>query len=162
MSDTALRTACYDWHVAHGGRMVDFAGWEMPIQYGTIVEEHEAVRQRAGLFDVAHMGRLWFSGTDAVPFLSRVLTLDVSKLKPGQVKYGLVLNEAGGILDDVLLYCLENRYMLVVNASNREKIVQWLDQHRGDFDVTIEDKTREQFMCALRDNFSRSIDPAHA
>ncbi|QDU80331.1 Glycine cleavage system T protein [Polystyrenella longa] len=150
MTETGLKTACHEWHVEQDGRMVDFAGWEMPIQYTTIVLEHEAVRQRAGLFDVAHMGRLWFSGDDAEAFLSHVLTLNASKLEVGQVKYGFVLNEQGGILDDVLLYRLANQFMLVVNASNREKIVNWLHQHQTGYTVTIEDKTTEQFMCALQ------------
>ncbi|MCA9042403.1 MAG: glycine cleavage system aminomethyltransferase GcvT [Planctomycetaceae bacterium] len=150
MTETGLRTACHIWHTEHEGRMVDFAGWEMPIQYSTIIHEHEAVRQRAGLFDVAHMGRLWFSGTDAQAFLSHVLTLNVGNLKTGQVKYGFVLNEHGGILDDVLLYCLPDQFMLVVNASNRTKILDWLTQHQSGYAVTIEDKTTSQFMCALQ------------
>lgn len=144
------RTALYDWHVAHGGRMVDFAGWEMPIQYSTITEEHAAVRQRVGMFDIAHMGRLIFSGPDAETFLNRILTNDVSRLKTGQVRYSLVCKETGGILDDVLIYKLEQHFMLVVNASNRPKIVSWIEEHRGGFNVEFVDRTTEWFMLALQ------------
>src|SRR6187455_1050104 len=115
---TLLRTPLHDWHVAHGGRMVDFAGWEMPVQYLSIVPEHNAVRKAAGLFDISHMGRLRFTGPDALPFLDSLVTNDVTKLDVGQICYALVTNEQGGILDDVLVYRLEDAYLLVVNASN--------------------------------------------
>ena len=144
------RTALYDWHVAHNGRMVDFAGWEMPIQYTSIVEEHQSVRRHAGLFDIAHMGRLRFSGPDAQQQLDVLLTNDVTRLKQGQVRYSLVCNELGGILDDVLVYGLEDSFLLVVNASNREKIVAWIDRHRGPFDVDVADETPGTFMLALQ------------
>ena len=88
-----LRTACYSWHVAHGGRMVDFAGWEMPVQYASIIEEHQAVRQAAGLFDIAHMGRIKFTGDGACGLLDLLLTNDVTKLKPGDIRYSLVVND---------------------------------------------------------------------
>ncbi|MEZ6049024.1 MAG: glycine cleavage system aminomethyltransferase GcvT [Planctomycetaceae bacterium] len=161
MSASGLTTACHDWHVAHGGRMVDFAGWDMPVQYSSIVSEHEAVRNRAGLFDVAHMGRLWFSGKDSIALLSKILTLNVSKLTNGQVKYGFVLNEQGGILDDILLYRLPDQFMLVVNASNRSTIVDWINQHRTGLGVEFTDKTREQFMCALQGPLAENILQAH-
>src|SRR5262245_53807907 len=110
-----LKTACHDWHVAHGGRMVDFAGWDMPVQYSTIIEEHQAVRRAAGLFDIAHMGRIEFTGPDACRFLDHLVTNDVTKLQVGQIRYALVTNEHGGILDDVLVYRFPDRYLLVVN-----------------------------------------------
>jgi aminomethyltransferase len=144
------RTALYDWHVAHGGRMVDFAGWEMPIQYTSIIEEHNAVRQRVGLFDIAHMGRLAFAGPQAGQLLDHLLTNDVSALDPGQVRYSLVCNEQGGILDDVLVYRFDDAYLLVVNASNREKIVEWIGRHSGPFDAQVRDDTQETFMAALQ------------
>jgi aminomethyltransferase len=145
-----LRTACYSWHVAHGGRMVDFAGWEMPVQYTSIIEEHQAVRQAAGLFDIAHMGRIKFTGPDACRFLDHLLTNDVTKLKPGEIRYSLVTNEAGGILDDVLVYRFESFYFLVVNASNRLKIVDWIAAHHAGFDVTVDDVTTQTFMLAVQ------------
>jgi aminomethyltransferase len=145
-----LRTACYSWHVAHGGRMVDFAGWDMPVQYASIIQEHQAVRQAAGLFDIAHMGRIKFSGPDACRFLDHLLTNDVTKLKPGEIRYSLVTNEMGGILDDVLVYRFESFYFLVVNASNRLKIVDWIAAHKLGFDVAADDVTIETFMLAVQ------------
>lgn len=149
-SASLLKTACHEWHVANNGRMVDFAGWDMPVQYSSIVEEHQAVRNAVGLFDIAHMGRLWFSGPDAQALLNHILTIDCSRLKIGQVKYCFVTNEQGGILDDVLLYRLEERFLLVVNASNRLKVVDWIKQHQGDRQVDFQDKTTKQFMCAVQ------------
>jgi aminomethyltransferase len=145
-----LKTACHDWHVAHRGRMVDFAGWDMPVQYSTITEEHQAVRTAAGLFDIAHMGRLRLTGPDAARFLDHLLTRSVATLRTGQVRYALVTNEQGGILDDVLAYRFAGFHLLVVNASNRVKIVDWIDQHRRGFDVTVEDLTFDWFMLALQ------------
>lgn len=130
--------------------MVDFAGWEMPVQYTSIVAEHHAVRRAAGLFDIAHMGRLRFSGPDAASFLDYLVTNDVAGLGIGQIKYALVTNEQGGILDDVLVYRLSDCLMLVVNASNRLKILEWIERHRGRFAVTVEDQTLTHFMVALQ------------
>src|SRR5438270_6693014 len=98
----ASRTALYDWHAAHGARMVDFAGWDMPVQYKSIVEEHQAVRSSAGLFDISHMGRLSVGGDGALPLIQRVSTNNAVTLRDGQVRYGLVCNDAGGIPDAVL------------------------------------------------------------
>ena len=97
--------------------MVDFAGWEMPVQYSSIVEEHNAVRKEAGLFDISHMSRLQFRGESSQAFLNGVLTNDTSKLKVGDVRYSLICGKDGGILDDVLVYRLPDRWELVVNAS---------------------------------------------
>ncbi len=145
-----LRTPLYDWHASHGARLVDFAGWEMPVQYSSIVPEHKAVRGACGLFDIAHMGRLRFTGPDAARFLDHLLTNDVSSLAVGQIRYSLVTNDTGGILDDVLVYRLPQSHMLVVNASNRLKIVDWIENHRSGFDVVIEDLTLSHFMLALQ------------
>lgn len=150
MTSDLMRTACYPWHVAHGGRMVDFAGWEMPVQYSSIVAEHQAVRTSAGLFDISHMGRLRFGGGDARRFLEYLLTNDVGGLAPGQVRYALVTDETGGILDDVLVYRLEENHLLVVNASNRVKILNWIEQQRGRFHVTVDDETIATCMLALQ------------
>ena len=145
-----LQTPCHSWHVARGGRMVDFAGWDMPVQYNSIVAEHHAVRRAAGLFDIAHMGRLKFSGADAAKFLDYLVTNDVFSLATGQIKYALVTNASGGILDDVLVYRQVDCHLLVVNASNRLKILNWIEQHRGKFAVTVEDQTISHFMLALQ------------
>ncbi len=143
-------TALHDWHVSHGGRMVDFAGWELPVQYTSLAKEHQAVRERAGLFDIAHMGRLRFTGPQACDFLDHMLTNDVPRMGVGQIRYSLICNEQGGILDDVLVYRLEDSWQLVVNASNREKILAWLQQHQSGFDVQVTDDTFETFMLALQ------------
>jgi len=156
MTDTLARTPLHAWHVEHGGRMVDFAGWSMPVQYGSIVEEHLATRRAAGVFDVSHMARLRFDGPDAAGFLDRLLTRRVSDLPPGRIRYSLVTNDEGGILDDVLVYHLETpdgrRYhLLVVNASNRQKIVDWIRQ-RGEAvgDVEMQDRTEETAMISVQ------------
>ena len=145
-----MRTPLYDWHVAHGARMVDFAGWDMPIQYSTIIEEHQAVRQHAGLFDISHMGRLWFDGPDSLDLIQTVFTNDAATMKIGQVRYGLVCNEAGGILDDVLVYRFPQAWLMVVNASNRDKILGWLSQQRGKRNVKVDDLTLRRGMMALQ------------
>jgi aminomethyltransferase len=150
MTDRLFRTACYNWHVTHRGRMVDFAGWEMPVQYASITDEHRAVRTAAGLFDISHMGRLQFTGPDACRFLNHVVTNDVSRLQVGQIQYALAANEQGGILDDVLVYRFSDFYMMVVNASNRLKILDWIDQHRAGFDIQMQDWTFERCMLALQ------------
>src|SRR5690606_12635710 len=98
------RTPLYEWHTAHGGRIVDFAGWSMPVQYGSIVDEHQATRTAAGLFDISHMGRVLIDGPDAARFLDWLLTRSVLDMKPHQIRYSLMCNEQGGILDDVLAY----------------------------------------------------------
>jgi len=148
--DMSLRTVCYDWHVSHGGHMVDFAGWQMPVRYSTVVEEHSAVRNTAGLFDIGHMGRLRFDGPDACALLDRICTNDVSRLKVGDVRYSLVCEDDGGILDDVLIYRLSDHYALVVNASNRDKIVQWIGIRANGFDCRMRDETLETFMFAVQ------------
>jgi aminomethyltransferase len=132
-----LKTPLYDWHVAHGGRMVDFAGWSMPVQYSSIVAEHNATRTAVTLFDVSHMGRLRFFGPDVVEFLNRVVTRRVADMQPGQVRYALVTNDNGGILDDVLIYrgYEGQNFGMVVNASNRLKIVDWLRKQSGSWQL---------------------------
>ncbi len=145
-----LRTVCYDWHVSHGGRMVDFAGWQMPVQYSSLVEEHSAVRKAAGLFDIGHMGRLRFDGAGAAALLDYICTNDVSRLKVGDVRYSLVCRDDGGILDDVLIYRFANHFTLVVNASNRQKIVDWIATRATGFDCRMTDETMETFMFAVQ------------
>jgi len=156
MTGPLLRTPLCDWHSAHGGRMVDFAGWSMPVQYGSIVAEHLATRTAAGLFDVSHMGRLRLDGGGSAAFLDRLLTRKVVGQGPGKIRYSLVCNESGGILDDVLVFHLQESrgglyHLVVVNASNREKIVSWLKSHlkQGD-DVKLVDRTVETAMIAVQ------------
>lgn len=134
MDASTLKTPLYDWHVAHGGRMVDFAGWAMPVQYTSIIEEHLAIRSAVGIVDVSHMGRLRFEGPGAAVFLAELLTRRVADMELGQVRYSLVTNDDGGILDDVLVgYYLDPYgqpfFLLVVNAGNHAKIVNWVHAH---------------------------------
>lgn len=150
------QTSLHDWHAAHGGRLVDFAGWSMPVQYGSIVDEHKATRTAVGLFDVSHMGRLRIDGPGGDRFLDRLLTRKVVGLGPGKIRYSLVCNEEGGILDDVLVYHLQQPqgdlyHQLVVNASNREKIVNWIQSQLqpGD-EATLTDQTFETAMIAVQ------------
>ncbi|MBW3541710.1 MAG: glycine cleavage system aminomethyltransferase GcvT [Planctomycetes bacterium] len=150
MPEQLLHTACHDWHCQRGARMVDFAGWHMPVQYTTVVEEHQAVRQRAGAFDIAHMGRLRFAGPDAGDVLDYLLTADVEEMHSGQVRYALVCNASGGILDDVLVYRFPEFHLLVVNASNRTKILTWIEEQSGGFDFQIADDTFDHFMLAIQ------------
>ena len=146
----ALRTPLYDWHVAHGGRMVEFGGWDMPVQYTGIALEHQAVRTAAGLFDISHMGRLSFGGPDALALIQHVYTNNAATMKDGQVRYGLICNEQGGIRDDVLIYRWPYGWAMVVNASNRTKIVDWLIQHKAGRNVDITDQTRTTCMLAVQ------------
>ncbi len=156
MNQPLLRTALHDWHVAHGARMVDFAGWSMPVQYALIVSEHEATRQAATLFDISHMGRLRFDGPDAAAFLDRLLTRRVTDLDAGQIRYALMTNDQGGILDDVLAYHLvdtdQTHFMwLVVNAGNRQKIKSWIEQHHDAAGgATWHDETEQTAMVAVQ------------
>lgn len=152
-----LRTPLHAWHVANKGRMVPFAGWEMPVQYAGIIPEHTAVRTRAGLFDVSHMGRLVFGNTESsdapLKLLEAVFTNSVAGMKEGQVRYGLVCREDGGMLDDVLVYRWRpDDFSMVVNASNREKIVTWLEQQkeRLAIDTYIVDKTFDTSLIAIQ------------
>jgi aminomethyltransferase len=145
-----LHTPLHDWHVAHGARMVDFAGWDMPVQYTSIRDEHTAVRTAAGVFDISHMGRLSFAGTDALALIQQVYTNDAATMKDFQVRYGLVCNEQGGVHDDVLVYRWPYGWAMVVNASNRDKTVAWLEQHKGTRDVQIMDQTAATCMVAVQ------------
>jgi aminomethyltransferase len=146
------RTPFYDFHVASGARMVDFAGWEMPILYRGIVDEHEHTRKSGSLFDVSHMGRLSFSGPQAMAFLDRVVTRKISDQRVGQSRYSLVCNESGGTLDDVIVSRDQKSWLVVCNSSNRDKIVRHFNEVRraGDFDVDMTDQTEATAMVALQ------------
>ena len=123
----ADKTPLFDAHVAAGGKMVDFAGWMMPVNYGSQIEEHTAVRTDAGVFDVSHMTIVDVDGPDAEAFLRKVIANDVSGLVAYQALYGTALNAHGGILDDLIVYRLPKGYRCVVNASTREKMLDWFD-----------------------------------
>lgn len=149
-------TPLHRWHLNAGGRMVPFAGFDMPIQYESIVSEHNACRTSAALFDVSHMGRLRFDGEGSEQLLDHLLTRRVTDLPVGGIRYALICNEDGGVLDDVLVSHLETPsqrrfHMLVVNASNREKIIKWITPHVSDFPtVTMTDRTDLTAMIAVQ------------
>jgi aminomethyltransferase len=130
---TLLRTPLFDTYKEHGGKVIDFGGWELPVQFSSIKEEHEAVRTKAGLFDVSHMGEFDVKGPNALSFLQFTMTNDVSKLENGQAQYTAMCYENGGTVDDLLVYKkADNDYLLVVNASNIEKDFEWLQRHVTD------------------------------
>jgi aminomethyltransferase len=129
MAQTLQQTPLHDRHVALGARMVPFAGWEMPVQYEGVIQEHRAVRTDAGVFDVSHMGEIEVEGPRACELLQSLLSNDLDKLVPGQAQYTLLTNERGGIIDDLIAYRLEPcRYLLIVNASNRDADFRWIKE----------------------------------
>lgn len=156
MAGDLLKTPLHDWHASHGARLVDFAGWSMPVQYGSIALEHLATRKAAALFDVSHMGRIRFDGRGAEAFLDRLMTRKVAGMGPGKIRYSLMCREDGGILDDVLIYHLHAHsgglyYQLVVNASNRDKILAWLSAQKKPADeVQFADQTLATAMIAVQ------------
>jgi aminomethyltransferase len=150
MSDSLLQTPLHAIHVELGGKMVPFAGYDMPVQYASIIAESKAVREGAGMFDVSHMARLTLRGERVLEFLERVTTNDVSKLTDGLGQYSLLPNEAGGIVDDIIVYRISpDEYRMVVNASNHAKDVAWLEQQNG-VGVKMEDNTDTTAMIAVQ------------
>jgi aminomethyltransferase len=128
------RTPLFAAHQRLGGKLIEFGGWEMPVQYTSIVDEHLTVRKAAGLFDISHMGEVLVSGPAAEPFLNQTLTNDVRKLAPGQGQYTLLCNEHGGVIDDLYAYRLAPlEYLLIINASRIQEDVAWLEQQLGRF-----------------------------
>jgi aminomethyltransferase len=146
------RTPLYDQHVALGARLVEFGGWEMPVQYAGILEEHRAVRERAGLFDVSHMGEFRVEGAGALDFLQGLVPNDVARLADNQALYSQICNERGGTLDDLLIYHLdEHRYLVVVNASTKDKDWAWFSVHAvGRAHLTLADASDEMGLIALQ------------
>ena len=152
------KTPLFEWHNSHGGRMVSFAGYSLPVQYETgVITEHNAVRRNAGLFDVSHMGEFMISGKDALKNLQHIFTNDFSGMKTGKVRYSLLCNETGGILDDLVVCKMdEDRYMLVVNASNREKDAGWI-RSRVEGSCSFEDISDNLSQIAIQGPASDSI-----
>lgn len=146
------RTPLYETHKKLGAKMIDFAGWELPVYFKGIIEEHEQTRKYAGLFDVSHMGEIIIYGRDSLSFLQSVTTNDVQRLSPGKVQYAFMCNEHGGTMDDFLIYMLDtDRYMLVVNASNTKKDLQWLQEHALKYpDVAVRNDSRRYALLALQ------------
>ena len=160
--DGLLKTPLYDWHHTHGGRLVEFGGWSMPVQYSTITDEHKAVRERAGLFDISHMGRLDFEGPGVADWIDHATTNNVRRLVPGKIQYSLMVDEHGGVLDDILVYQLPTgAYSIVCNASNRLKVVAQLEKVRNGFDAKLHDRTAETAMIAVQGPAALAVASRH-
>ncbi len=145
------KTCLYDNHINHGGKIVDFAGWEMPINYGSQMEEHHQVRNDAGMFDVSHMTVVDLEGQHVKPFLQKLLANDVAKLKDsGKALYSAMLNEAGGVIDDLIVYYMrDDWFRMVVNAATRDKDLAWINQQASAFSVSVNERA-EMAMIAVQ------------
>jgi aminomethyltransferase len=145
------QTALVERHRALGGRLIDFAGWEMPVQYSGILDEHRAVRERVGLFDLSHMGEVWVSGSGAVTGLASALVSDPGRLATGRAQYSMICAPDGGIIDDLIVYRVaDERFMVVPNASNREVVVQELRQRLSGHDAAIDDASLRTSLVAVQ------------
>ncbi|NQY73215.1 MAG: glycine cleavage system aminomethyltransferase GcvT [Candidatus Margulisbacteria bacterium] len=143
------KTFLYDQHKKLHAKMIDFAGYQLPVWFNSIKEEHLAVRQKVGVFDISHMGVLIFSGSGASDFLQSISCNDIQKTIPDKMIYSMVLNEMGGVLDDIMVGRLQDQYVMVVNSSNKEKLHRWFQQHQSE-NVTIQDLERSHGFLALQ------------
>jgi aminomethyltransferase len=157
-TQTLKRTPLHDRHVAAGAKLVPFAGWEMPVQYGGIREEHMAVRERVGIFDVSHMGEVETSGSGAEELLQRLLSNDVSKIAERGAQYSVLCNEQGGVLDDLFTYRLgPDRFLTVTNASNHESDLAWFERHARGHDAAVQDRIADYAMLAVQGPQARAL-----
>ncbi|MFH1263411.1 MAG: glycine cleavage system aminomethyltransferase GcvT [Pseudomonadota bacterium] len=151
------RTPLYERHKSLGGKIVPFAGWEMPLEYSGILKEHEAVRTAVGIFDVSHMGEIEIRGKQALEFCQKVSTNDASALKPGKVQYSAILNAEGGIVDDCTLYRIgEEHFLFVVNASRKENVLRWFEGHPME-GAKVEDRSDDYGLLALQGKKSEDL-----
>ena len=133
------KTFLYEDHLSHGAKMVDFSGWSMPINYGSQIDEHHQVRNDVGVFDVSHMSIVKISGQNAEGYLRYIFSNDVKKISSkNKALYGLLLNENAGIIDDLIVYCLEGDFIIVSNCATKEKNEAWYQKHASEFDVSVE------------------------
>lgn len=145
------RTPLYEKHLEAGAQMVDYGGWEMPISYTSLADEHHAVRQRSGLFDVSHMGEIFVQGPQATQYVNSVFSNNIDHLDDGQILYGFLLNPQGGVIDDLLVYKVNHDYyILVVNAANTDKDYKWLLAQAEKFDVTLDNNSDEIALLAIQ------------
>jgi aminomethyltransferase len=156
-AETLKRTPLYDRHVAAGARLVPFAGWEMPVQYAGIREEHIAVRQAVGVFDVSHMGEVETTGPDAERFLQRVLSNDVTKIAIDGAQYSVLCRENGGVLDDLFTYRHGSGFLTVTNAANHERDLAWMRSQARGYDVRVHDRLHEYAMLAVQGPQAREL-----
>ncbi|PJA44632.1 MAG: glycine cleavage system protein T [Verrucomicrobia bacterium CG_4_9_14_3_um_filter_43_20] len=158
MTETLSKTPLHEFHERHGARFVPFAGWQMPVQYTSIIEEHKGVREQAGLFDVSHMGEVLVRGSQAGMFLDYIMTNAISNLKPGKAVYSLMCNENGEVIDDVIVTCLNiAEYMVCLNASNAQKDIIWMLDQSVSFDCLIKDVSMEYALLALQGPKAQAI-----
>jgi aminomethyltransferase len=152
------RTPLFDAHVAAGARLVPFAGWEMPVQYAGVRDEHLAVRRGCGVFDVSHMGEIETEGPGALDLLQRLLSNDVAAIEVGGAQYSVLCRDDGGVLDDLFTYRLgKDRYLTVTNASNHERDLLWFEEHAPDFDAAVGDRLDDYAMLAVQGPEARAI-----
>ena len=157
-TETLKRTPLYDRHAAAGAKLVPFAGWEMPVQYAGIRQEHAAVREGVGVFDVSHMGEVETTGPGAEAFLQHVLSNDVTKIAPDGAQYSVLCRGDGGVLDDLFTYRLApERFLTVTNASNHERDLAWMRSHAGGFDVELHDRIDDYAMLAVQGPEARAL-----
>jgi len=151
------RTPLFEVYKENGGKTIDFGGWELPVQFSSIKEEHEAVRSKAGLFDVSHMGEVEVKGKNSLNFLQKMMTNDISKIQKGSAQYTAMCYENGGTVDDLLVYKIEdNHYLLVVNASNIEKDYKWLQDH-VEGDVVLDNLSEKTAQLALQGPLAEKV-----
>jgi aminomethyltransferase len=155
---TMKKTALHDHHKKHDAKMVDFFGWDMPVEYSGIVKEHMAVRQNAGLFDVSHMGEILIQGPDALDYVQYLTPNNAAKLDQERAQYSAMTTPQGTFVDDLLVYCLDEKtYLLVVNAANTDKDFDWVQSHKSKFDVKIENLSDEYTQLALQGPSAKQI-----
>jgi len=162
--DNLKRTPLYQEHVKSGAKMVPFAGWEMPLQYGSIIDEHLTVRNKVGLFDVSHMGEIFISGRESLEFLQKIVPQDISKLFPGKAVYCQLTNKSAGIIDDLIIYRLQEEtefpsYLLIVNASRIEEDYNWIEFNKkdGSYDVEIDNQSANNCLLSVQGPFSSEL-----
>ena len=155
---TLRRTPLYERHVELGAKVVPFAGWEMPVSYEGILEEHAAVRTHAGMFDVSHMGEVEVEGPGALAFLQHVLSNDVAAIEIGGAQYSCLCNESGGVIDDLFAYRLGgDRYLIVTNSANHDEDLAWLGRWSRGYDVAVRDVADRYAMLAVQGPHARAI-----
>lgn len=152
------KTPLFDSYAKYGAKTIDFGGWDLPVQFSSIKEEHEAVRTKAGLFDVSHMGEIIVKGEEALSYLQHLLTNDISKIAINQAQYTAMCYESGGVVDDLLTYKIsENEYLLVVNAANTEKDYGWMLENKGNYNVEIINVSTDYAQIALQGPLAEEV-----
>lgn len=145
------QTFLHDKHVALGAKMVDFAGWHMPVQYSSIIEEHKTVREKVGLFDVSHMGEVIIEGEDALPYLNKIVPQDITKLTDRKAVYCQMTNKKGGIIDDLIIYKItDNKYLIIANASRIDEDLNWMVRNKLGFNVNIINESHNYSLLAVQ------------